>query len=85
MAVGAGSAASGGGSAAVVIGNAQPAGLSNNSKGNASTCIAANGCTASGTLPCRGRATFDETYAAFKKLLIGTWRRDEIAAREAAE
>ena len=33
----------------------------------------------------RGRATFDETYAAFKKLLIGTWRRDEIAAREAAE
>ena len=24
----------------------------------------------------RGRATFDETYAAFKKLLIGAWRRD---------
>ncbi|MBT9386747.1 AAA family ATPase [Pseudooceanicola sp. CBS1P-1] len=33
----------------------------------------------------RGRATFDETYAAFKRLLIGTWRRDELAAREAAE
>lgn len=28
----------------------------------------------------RGRATFDETYAAFKRLLIGTWRRDELAA-----
>ena len=35
----------------------------------------------------RGRETFDETYAAFKKLLIGVWRRDEIAAQaqEAAE
>jgi chromosome partitioning protein len=33
----------------------------------------------------RGRATFDETYAAFKKLLIGIWRRDELAARQAAE
>lgn len=30
----------------------------------------------------RGRATFDETYAAFKKLLIGIWRRDELAAQE---
>jgi chromosome partitioning protein len=28
----------------------------------------------------RGRETFDETYAAFKRLLIGAWRRDEIAA-----
>jgi len=28
----------------------------------------------------RGRETFDETYAAFKKLLIGIWRRDERAA-----
>ncbi|KAA2311715.1 chromosome partitioning protein [Pseudooceanicola sediminis] len=28
----------------------------------------------------RGRATFDETYAAFKRLLLGTWRRDEIEA-----
>jgi cellulose biosynthesis protein BcsQ len=27
----------------------------------------------------RGRQTFDETYAAFKRLLIGAWRRDEIA------
>lgn len=35
----------------------------------------------------RGRETFDETYAAFKKLLIGVWRRDELAAQaqEAAE
>ena len=33
----------------------------------------------------RGRATFDETYAAFKKLLLGVWRRDELAAQEAAE
>ncbi len=33
----------------------------------------------------RGRETFDMTYAAFKKLLIGTWRRDELAAREAAQ
>ena len=24
----------------------------------------------------RGRETFDETYAAFKKLLIGAWARD---------
>ena len=27
----------------------------------------------------RGRETFDATYAAFKSLLIGTWRRDEMA------
>ena len=26
----------------------------------------------------RGRETFDATYAAFKSLLIGTWRRDEL-------
>ena len=25
----------------------------------------------------RGRETFDETYAMFKRLLIGSWRRDE--------
>ena len=29
----------------------------------------------------RGRETFDATYAAFKKLLIGAWRRDELAAK----
>jgi chromosome partitioning protein len=28
----------------------------------------------------RGRETFDETYAAFKKLLIGVWRREELQA-----
>lgn len=28
----------------------------------------------------RGRETFDATYAAFKTLLIGTWRRDEADA-----
>ena len=33
----------------------------------------------------RGRETFDATYAAMKSLLIGAWRRDELAAREAAE
>ncbi len=33
----------------------------------------------------RGRATFDETYAAFKRLLLGIWRRDELAATTAAE
>ena len=27
----------------------------------------------------RGRATFDATYAAFKTLLIGIWRREELA------
>ena len=32
----------------------------------------------------RGRATFDETYAAFKRLLYGTWRRDELAQAAAA-
>ena len=26
----------------------------------------------------RGRATFDETYAAFKRLLYGVWRREEL-------
>ena len=31
----------------------------------------------------RGRATFDETYAAFKRLLVGTWRRDELAKEDA--
>jgi chromosome partitioning protein len=29
----------------------------------------------------RGRETFDATYAAFKRLLLGTWRRDELAAQ----
>ncbi|MCR8726820.1 AAA family ATPase [Frigidibacter sp. ROC022] len=33
----------------------------------------------------RGRETFDTTYAAVKQLLIGAWRRDELAARAAAE
>jgi len=31
----------------------------------------------------RGRQTFDATYAAFKKLLIGCWRRDELAEKTA--
>jgi chromosome partitioning protein len=30
----------------------------------------------------RGRQTFDETYAAFKRLLLGIWRREERAADE---
>ena len=30
----------------------------------------------------RGRETFDATYAAFKQLLLGIWRREEQAARE---
>jgi chromosome partitioning protein len=29
----------------------------------------------------RGRETFDATYAAFKQLLLGIWRRDELAAK----
>jgi chromosome partitioning protein len=33
----------------------------------------------------RGRAAFDETYAGFKRLLVGAWRRDELAASRAAE
>ena len=28
----------------------------------------------------RGRETFDATYAAFKRLLVGAWRRDALAA-----
>ncbi len=32
----------------------------------------------------RGRETFDATYAAFKRLLLGIWRRDELAAQEEA-
>jgi chromosome partitioning protein len=31
----------------------------------------------------RGRATFDETYAAFKRLLIGAWKRAETDAARA--
>jgi cellulose biosynthesis protein BcsQ len=31
----------------------------------------------------RGRETFDQTYAAFKRLLVGIWRREELA-RDAA-
>ncbi|MEY8830993.1 AAA family ATPase [Sedimentitalea sp. XS_ASV28] len=31
----------------------------------------------------RGRETFDATYAAFKRLLLGIWRREELAARQA--
>ena len=30
----------------------------------------------------RGRQTFDATYAAFKRLLLGSWRRDEKEAEE---
>jgi len=33
----------------------------------------------------RGRATFDETWGAVKRLLVGAWRRDEMAAQQAAE
>jgi len=33
----------------------------------------------------RGRETFDATYAAVKRLIYGAWRRDELAARQAAE
>ncbi|PSL17593.1 AAA family ATPase [Shimia abyssi] len=33
----------------------------------------------------RGRATFDETYAAFKRLLLGSWRRDEVAMESSKE
>lgn len=32
----------------------------------------------------RGRETFDETYAMVKRLFIGSWRRDEIGARDGA-
>ena len=32
----------------------------------------------------RGRETFDATYAAFKQLLLGSWRRDELAAQKDA-
>lgn len=31
----------------------------------------------------RGRETFDATYAAFKQLLVGSWRRDELADQAA--
>ena len=31
----------------------------------------------------RGRQTFDATYAAFKRLLLGAWRRDELEAARA--
>ncbi len=33
----------------------------------------------------RGRTAFDETWASVKRLLIGAWRRDELAAAQAAE
>jgi chromosome partitioning protein len=33
----------------------------------------------------RGRHTFDETYAAFKRLLVAAWRRDEREAEARAE
>jgi chromosome partitioning protein len=32
----------------------------------------------------RGRETFDATYAAFKQLLVGAWRRDVLAAEQMA-
>ncbi len=32
----------------------------------------------------RGRETFDATYAAFKQILVGSWRRDEKAAQDMA-
>ena len=33
----------------------------------------------------RGRETFDETWAAFKRLLVGAWRRDEVAQKAGDE
>ena len=33
----------------------------------------------------RGRTAFDETWAAVKRLLVGAWRRDELARTQAAE
>ncbi|GAA6194406.1 chromosome partitioning protein [Phaeobacter gallaeciensis] len=33
----------------------------------------------------RGRETFDATYAAFKRLLLGIWRRGELEMQQAAE
>ena len=33
----------------------------------------------------RGRETFDQTYAAFKRLLIGAWRRDELAREQSGD
>ena len=33
----------------------------------------------------RGRAAFDDTWAGVKRLLIGAWRRDELAQSQAAE
>ena len=33
----------------------------------------------------RGRRTFDETWAGVKKLILGAWRRDEVASQAAAE
>ena len=33
----------------------------------------------------RGRATFDQTYAAFKRLLIGIWRREDLARAAGSE
>ncbi len=33
----------------------------------------------------RGRAAFDETWAGVKRLLIGVWRREELATAQAAE
>ncbi|MBO9453366.1 AAA family ATPase [Tropicibacter sp. R16_0] len=33
----------------------------------------------------RGRETFDATYAAFKRLLLGVWRRGELEEQQAAE
>ncbi len=33
----------------------------------------------------RGREAFDATYAAFKRLLLAVWRRDEIAQRETGD
>ncbi len=33
----------------------------------------------------RGRLTFDQTYAGFKRLLLASWRRDEIAAARESE
>ena len=32
----------------------------------------------------RGRQTFDQTYAGFKRLLLASWRRDELALQAEA-
>ena len=51
-------------------------GLSNNSRSNSSICVSEDGCEASGTLDCSGKATFAHSMTVTETNMTGAWMID---------